>query len=265
MLSLNINHLTYIHKTKTLLNDLCLTLQPGCLYLLIGTNGSGKTTLIKAIAGLLSPYEGSIIWGGQDLSKVSRIELSRLVSYVPTPQPLSFDFTVEEFVSMSGYACARPSQSAFQSALKDVDLIHMKKRSVASLSSGEKQRVYIARALASCTPIILLDEPLSFLDIEHQLQMWQLFQRLSYEEGKLVLIAHHDLRSILEQRCQLLMMNEGSIAAHHTKGCLIEAKDLIEEHFKVSLQKDPNQLSFNLITTREDYCKVPVHIEEKSM
>lgn len=191
----------------SILDNVNLSFEPGKLYGIIGPNGSGKTTFLKCLCAIWKPLQGRITFDGCSLLDLDRQVLSKIITYVPQNTTLYFDFTVEEFVQM---ACAQP---AIDQYLEEVHISHLKHRFVNQLSSGEKQRVYIARALATEAPILLLDEPTSSLDIKHQWEIWELIKRLSHQ-GKTLIMSTHDMKACLAYCEEITLFEAGKCVIH---------------------------------------------------
>lgn len=231
------NHLSYALEKKMLLREVSLRFDGGFLHGILGPNGSGKSTLLKNLAGIWRPTSGSILWNGAPLLCQSRQAISQTISFVPQQPQLSFDFLVEEVVAMGRY----PYQSAYWNAKEDkpviealhlVDVWNLRHRHVNQLSQGEKQRVYIARALATEAPVLLLDEPTACLDIRHQLEIWDLLHRL-VEKGKIVVISTHDLL-LAEQHCdRIAVLNQGTCVGEGSFSSLVTPL-LLQEVFGVN-------------------------------
>lgn len=210
---LTASNLCYSIGNKKLLEDVSLELAGGCLHAILGPNGSGKSTLLKVLTGIWKLSSGTVAWEGQSLLSQKRQEISRIISLVPqNPQP-SFDFLVEDIVAMGRYTYNTRYWNAkdeplVHEVLRSVDAWHLRHRKVNHLSYGERQRVYIARALVTESPVLLLDEPTAGLDIRHQLEIWNLLQRLT-AKGKIIAITTHDL-TIAERYCgNVFVLNEG--------------------------------------------------------
>lgn len=190
---LKVDRLSYRLRNKYLIREISLGFSPGILYGILGPNGSGKTTLLKTITGIWKPSSGNVFWSGVDLLKQDRRQISRTVSLVPQSPQLYFDFPVAEFVKMGLYPHQNLSKSdSCEWALSSVDAWHLRNRSLSQLSSGERQRIYIARALVTESPIMLLDEPAASLDIRHHLEIWNLMKTLA-SQGKTIIVTNHDL------------------------------------------------------------------------
>lgn len=212
---LEAKELTYISKGKELIKDVSLTFLPGILYGILGPNGAGKSTFLKVLNGIWQPTSGHVLWHGKDLLQMERRKISRTISLVPQNPHIYFDFTVLEFVAMGRY----PHGNSYQKDLKlleevlhTVDAWHLRNRPVSQLSSGERQRVYIARALMTESLILLLDEPTASLDIKHQLEIWKLLQSLS-KGGKVIIVASHDLGAMHRYCDEVAVMHCGKCLA----------------------------------------------------
>jgi iron complex transport system ATP-binding protein len=213
----------------SLIRDLSSTFRKGEIHAILGPNGAGKSTFLKTVAGLLRPTQGAVLWNGQPLEHLTRKERSRLITFVPQSPTIAFDYTVEEFIQMGRYVHRTPGSVA--SYLHKVDCSHLVHRSMHHLSQGEKQRVYIARALATEAEVLLLDEPTASLDFSHQRQIWLLLKQLAHE-GKTLLVANHDLHSSARICTHALVLQGG-----HCKGSgvynAVVTPELVDEIFGV--------------------------------
>lgn len=200
---------------RQLIDSITLSFEPGILYAVLGPNGAGKSTLLKALAGIWNPTSGSVLYDGSDLSKLSRQEISRIVTLVPQQYSVPFQYTVGEMVQMGRYARyprSIPHDQVIAEALKAVDAGHLIERPFGQLSQGERQRVLIARALATEASVLLFDEPTSNLDLRHQVLIWELLRRLA-ASGKVVIVTVHDLTSAQQHCPQMAMLNHGRCEA----------------------------------------------------
>jgi ABC-type cobalamin/Fe3+-siderophores transport system ATPase subunit len=183
--------LSFSLKNKVLLNSTSLSFGPG-LHVLVGPNGSGKTTFLKTLVGLFTPTEGKVLWQGENLHQKPRLEISKIVTSVfATSAPL-FGYTVEEFVSMGRYMWGDVDSTLTKKALDRVGATQFLKRPITELSQGERQRIYLARALITEAPVMLLDEPCAHLDLRYKYELWQLLKDLA-EEGKTIITVTHDI------------------------------------------------------------------------
>ena len=189
---LTVNNLT----VKNILTQISLSFELGKIHGILGPNGSGKTTLLRCLAGIKKPQSGLIYWCERDLLSLERKQAAQLVSLVPQAPPYLFNFTVEEMVAMGRFPHGTPRSQLSKyvhQALTRVDALSFLQRPISSLSAGERQRVYIARALATDSPVLLLDEPTSFLDFFHEQEL-SLLLRFLASQGKLIILSLHNLQ-----------------------------------------------------------------------
>lgn len=201
---IEIKQLTIGYKHNILLNDVTTTVGSGRLVALLGRNGSGKSTLLRTLAGLEHPLTGEVWLAGQAQSALSVVEQSRLVSLVTTGRVGIPNLRVWDVVAMgrSPYTnwlgwLRKEDKDAVSHALRATGMEAYIDRTMDSLSDGECQRVMIARALAQDTPIILLDEPTSFLDLPNRYELCLLLKRLAEANNKCILFSTHELEIAL--------------------------------------------------------------------
>lgn len=207
---LEIRQLSYKQGKQDILKSLHLTLTSGQIYGVIGPNGAGKSTFFKTLTGIWQPTEGEILWQGIPLPIQHRRLMSQIITFVPQQLSHSFDFTGWEIVKMGRYAHGSSSNDTLiiEQALKEMNCWHLRNRLFSTLSGGEKQRVYLARSLATQGSIFVLDEPASCLDFRHQWEMWQQLRQLT-QQNKLILIALHDLMAAQQFCDQLIVLHQG--------------------------------------------------------
>jgi iron complex transport system ATP-binding protein len=203
----------------TLLDGVTLTLPPGSMTVLLGPNGAGKTTLIRVLAGVLAPAAGEVRLGGTRLHDLGRAAVARRCAYLPQQAGTPFDIRVEDVVALGRYphvgtwgALARADYERVAWALDRVALTPLRHRTLPTLSGGERQRVFVARALAQEAPILLLDEPLTALDVGRQFELMALLAEL-HRDGHTILTALHDLRPAAEFFPRALLVSAGRLAA----------------------------------------------------
>lgn len=191
---IEVHNLSFDYGGLKVFEGLSLDIEAGRFCGLAGPNGVGKSTLLKLLGGLLKPTSGRIQVGvsGQKRS-------SFWAAYVPQESAPVFGYTVSEFVMMARYSRTRrfffeeeEDIRAVQEALHLTETEHLASRPVMHLSGGERQRVYLARALAQESPLLLLDEPVSHLDLKHQVLIFELLKRFQYEQNKTIIMATHD-------------------------------------------------------------------------
>ncbi len=186
---------------------------------IIAPNGSGKTTLLKTITKTVRPRSGKILLDGKDIASLTPRELAQAVAVVSQLTESNLRFTVEELVLLGRiphreglrFLERRHDLEAARAAMELAGVLGLRNRQVESLSSGEKQLVFIARALAQEPRLLLLDEPTSHLDITHQVRFLDLIRRLNRERGLTVVIVLHDL-NLAGQYCdRLILLKDGSV------------------------------------------------------
>jgi iron complex transport system ATP-binding protein len=206
------------------LRDLTCEVREGEIIGIIGPNGSGKSTLLKLLGSIVPPHRGTIRLQDRPLDSFSRRDLARIVAYVPQQSSVVFPFTLAEFVLMGrfphrraggalggfGWETAEDLRAAEQ-AMDAMEILRLAGRAISDVSGGERQRAFIARALAQAPSILLLDEPTVFLDLRHQVDICTIVRRLNREQGLTVVWVSHDL-NLASQYCdRLLLLQEGAM------------------------------------------------------
>jgi iron complex transport system ATP-binding protein len=202
------------------LRGVSLRVEPGEVVGLLGPNGSGKSTLIKVVSGILPQYEGSVRVDGLEVRTAPRRDLAAKVAVVPQETSFSFPFTVLQTVLMGrhphlaglAFETHRDVELA-RAALERCGALPLESRTIQELSSGERQRVVFARALAQEPRALLLDEPTSFLDIRHQTELYDLVRELATDDDTAVLTVLHDLNLAAEYCDRIYLLREGRVAA----------------------------------------------------
>ena len=207
-----------------MLEALSVSVDGGEVVGLLGANGAGKTTLLRALNGLLRPERGMSLVDGIELGKHSRRTLARHVAYLPQGAECHWHLEVEQVVALGRLPHRRPwapmSRSDWQAverAMAYTDVTQFSGRRVSSLSTGERSRVLIARALAGEPRIVLADEPVAGLDPSHQLEIMSLLGRLA-SSGTAVVVVLHDLTLAARYCTRLLLLHGGGIHAHSPEG-----------------------------------------------
>lgn len=206
---------SYSKKESNVLSNLQSSLDSGQIGVLLGPNGVGKSTLLKCIDGLLKPKSGSIELDDNDLLKIKRRELSKLVSYVPQNVELG-TLSVYETILLGRipYSYLYPKKNdeeVTKNVIRKIGLISLINRPVYELSGGERQKVAIARALVGKPKLMLLDEPTSNLDIKSQEMVIKTIMELKKEGGLSVLISVHDINLALRIADRFFFFKEGKI------------------------------------------------------
>lgn len=195
-----------------------IELAPASLTAVVGVNGVGKSTLLKTLSGVLPPLSGSVLLNGRDRRGLTSDKLAKLISLVLTGQPFSRNLSVQELVSLGRQPYTNWSGSlspedlaAVSKALQQIQVEDLAEKKCFELSDGQLQKVLIARALAQDTPIMILDEPTTHLDIYHKAQVLQLLRKLSSETGKAILFATHEIDLALQVCDKIIVMQPGRV------------------------------------------------------
>jgi len=200
--------------------DVTVRVERGHVVGILGPNGSGKTTLLRLLAGMVRPESGTVTLNGRNLASLARPALARSLAVVPQETHLAFDYSVLEIALMGRY----PHLGTFElegprdvaiarEALAATGTLALERRSFATLSGGEKQRVVIASALAQQAEILLLDEPTASLDLGYQFDIAALLVRLNRERGLTVVVATHDLNFAASLCGSIVMLAGGRVVA----------------------------------------------------
>ncbi|MFI8368315.1 ABC transporter ATP-binding protein [Streptomyces sp. NPDC085466] len=205
---------------RPVLRGVDLTVRPGELTALIGLNGCGKSTLLRLAAGLLRPDRGRVLLGGDDLARLSRRATAARVALLHQSAPPVPGMTVRHLVRQGRYAARGPlgmlregDDPVVARALRDVGVEEWADREVDALSGGERQRVRLAMALAQDTRVLLLDEPTTYLDLHHQLDVLRTVVRLRAERGLTVVMVLHDLAHAARFAERIVALREGRVVA----------------------------------------------------
>ena len=202
------------------LSGVSFELPAGCFCGIIGPNGSGKSTLLGCISGHLKPEQGSVSIGGQDVASLSVREIARRMALVQQHASLEYDFTVGDIVLTGRNPYLKRWQSEtkddyakMNDALQTAGIAHLKDRLITTLSGGEWQMMILARALCQQADIMLLDEPVTGLDISHQVNIMSSVRRLAAQRGISVVCVLHDLNLALSYCDQLVLLKSGEVFA----------------------------------------------------
>ena len=217
---LEAHDLTVGYNGEPVLRNVNLTAARGQFIGLVGPNGSGKSTLVRALSRVLRPISGRAMLDAVDIYEMSANELARRLAVVAQDNTVAFDFPVRDIVLMgraphlSRFGVERPQD--YEIAEEAMGLTHtlvFADRPITSLSGGERQRCMIARALAQQPSVLLLDEPIAHLDINHQIEILDLARRLTTERGLATIVVLHDL-NLASQYCdQLILVSQGRVVA----------------------------------------------------
>jgi iron complex transport system ATP-binding protein len=215
---LHAEQVTLTYGDDPVVRDLSLTIPDGAITTIVGPNGCGKSTLLRALARLLRPAEGAVVLDGQLIHRLPTREVARRLGLLHQQPIPPAGLTVEDLVRRGRYphqAFLQPpsarDNAAVARALALADMTELRRRPVDQLSGGQRQRAWMAMVLAQETPLLLLDEPTTFLDVAHQLEIVELVRRLNGDEGRTVVMVLHDVNEAARASDRIVAMNAGQI------------------------------------------------------
>ncbi len=215
--------LSFAHPGNQVLERVSLQVRPGECVAIVGPNGVGKTTLIKCLAGLLRPQHGEILVAGQSQRGLSARERALQMAYVPQADGRVLPFTVHDFVMMGRFAhqgllgATQPEDhAAVEEALEATALRPLRDRPLDRLSGGERQKAFLAAAIAQGSPLLLLDEPTTFLDYRHQVGISKLLHAFVSDQDRSILLVTHDLNAAARIAHRILGLVQGRLVFEGT-------------------------------------------------
>jgi iron complex transport system ATP-binding protein len=237
------------YDDQTIVRNLDVDILDGKVTAIVGANACGKSTLLRGLARLLRPRDGAVYLDGKALTELSTLDVAKVLGLLPQSPVAPDGITVADLVSRGRY----PHQGWFRrwtgrdddavaralDATGTADLAH---RALRELSGGQRQRVWVAMALAQDTDLLLLDEPTTYLDINHQVELLRLLRKLNAESGKTILVVLHDLNLACRYCDHVIAMAEGSIVAEGAPTEVITA-ELVEKVFGLSCVVVPDPIA----------------------
>jgi iron complex transport system ATP-binding protein len=210
----------FAYGDRPILRGVTLSLRPGEVVGLLGPNGSGKSTLLRVLLGQLQPSGGGVAWEGREVREWSKRQLARRVAYLPQSPTADGGHRVIDVLRLGrtpywgafGLESPRDEQVVREVA-RTLDLADLLDRPMDQLSGGQRQRAFLGRCLAQEPAALLLDEPTTFLDLRHQVELLQLLKRLAREQHVAVLMASHDLNVAATLADRLILLDAGAVAA----------------------------------------------------
>jgi iron complex transport system ATP-binding protein len=243
---LELENLHFAYGDHAVLRGVGLALDAGEMVAVVGANGTGKTTLLRLAGGILEPDRGRVLLKGTALVGLARRAAARLMAAVPAEEEAVFPYTVRESVTLGRHPwrgsfapMGEADRMHVARALGDTALDPLAERTVPALSSGERQRVAIARSLVQDAEVILLDEPTSHLDLGQRLRMLRLFRRRARERPCGVLAVLHDLNLAAQTADRLVLLEGGVVSAQGPPGDVLTA-ERVERAFGTPVQVLPH-------------------------
>lgn len=255
---LEVNHLTIGYNQTPVLKDVSFRLQEGEMLAVIGPNGAGKSTLVRALSGVIPAPPGSICCNGRDLTQLPVQERARVLTVVPQARAVPPGFTAWQVVSLgrtpylNWFGQISPADEVLiREAMRCTNTLHLAERLIGELSGGELQRLLLARALAQATPLMLLDEPTTHLDLQYQIVLLNLVRGLveqppqtAADNGQRLsaaLVVLHDLNLVARYADRVLLLVDGVARAFGSQSEVLRPA-LLSEAFGIPLEvmRSPN-------------------------
>jgi len=244
--SLSANDVTVGYDRKTISAGLSLDIPDGRFTAIIGPNACGKSTLLRALSRLLKPQAGEVLLDGRDIHSLPAKEVARRLGLLPQSSIAPDGISVAELVARGRFPHQKllrhwsaEDQEAVLAAMTATGVSDLSGELVDTLSGGQRQRVWVAMVLAQRTPIVLLDEPTTFLDIAHQIELLELCLRLNREQGTTMVAVLHDLNQAARYADHVVVMKDGRIVAQGPPKTVVTAA-LVEDVFGLSCRIIPD-------------------------
>ncbi|GAA4619231.1 ABC transporter ATP-binding protein [Actinoallomurus liliacearum] len=229
--------LTLAYEDRIVVDGLDLEIPDGQVTVIVGPNACGKSTLLRALGRLLKPRRGTVLLDGAELARVSRKQIARTVGVLPQSPTPPDGITVADLVARGRQPhqkwwqqWSEDDERATAEALTRTATADLAERPVEELSGGQRQRAWIAMALAQDTDLLLLDEPTTYLDIAHQVEVLDLIRQLNHERGRTVVAVLHDLNQAARYADHIVAMKAGRVIAQGPPRDVVTA-DLVREVF----------------------------------
>ncbi|MEU6077966.1 ABC transporter ATP-binding protein [Micromonospora sp. NPDC047074] len=231
--------MTLAYERRTIAEDLSVTVPDRSFTVIIGPNACGKSTLLRALSRLLKPTTGAVLLDGEDIHRMPARGVARTLGLLPQTSVAPDGIGVAELVARGRYPhqgllrqWSREDERVVTESMAATGVADLADRAVDELSGGQRQRVWIAMALAQQTPLLLLDEPTTYLDIAHQIEILDLCARLHEEQGRTLVAVLHDLNHAARYATHLIAMRDGRVVAAGPPRDVVTA-ELVEEVFRL--------------------------------
>jgi iron complex transport system ATP-binding protein len=247
MHSLSAKSLTLGYGDTVIINDLDIEIPKGEITVFIGGNGCGKSTLLRSLARLLKPKNGSILLHGEEIAKMKTKEIAKRLAILPQSPVSPEGLTVYELVKQGRHPYrslvkqwSKEDEDSVLRALESTNMLHLKDRTVDSLSGGQRQRAWISLTLAQETEIILLDEPTTYLDMTHQIEILDLLFDLNHQQGHTIVMVLHDLNLAARYAHHVVAIKDKKVYAQGKPEDIITC-ELVDDVFqmKCKICSDP--------------------------
>lgn len=247
--SLEARHVRLAYDEHEVVADLSLVVPPGQISVIVGANACGKSTLLRAMARLLKPKSGTVLLDGQSIHRLATREVATQLGILPQSPVAPDGITVADLVARGRYPhqkwfrqWSREDEAVIGGAMLATNTLDLATRSVDELSGGQRQRVWIAMALAQGTDILLLDEPTTFLDLSHQVEVLDLLVDLNQHEQRTIVLVLHDLNQACRYSHHLIAMKDGAIVAEGAPSEVVDV-ELVRQVFDLESCVVPDPVS----------------------
>lgn len=242
MAILETKNLSLAYDKDKIIDNLNLEIPEGEITIFIGGNGSGKSTLLNSMARLLKPVEGSVELKGEDINQLSTKEVAKKLAFLPQSSTIPEGITVRKLVEQGRYpyqkwyqTSSSEDQKIVEKVLKDTGLLELADRDLSSLSGGQRQRAWLAMVLAQDTEIILLDEPTTYLDLSHQVDLLDLLYELNQKDQRTIIMVLHDLNLACRYADHIVAVKDKGVFAQGKPEEVID-EEVIKEVFDLNCQ-----------------------------
>ncbi|MFN6553140.1 ABC transporter ATP-binding protein [Mycolicibacterium septicum] len=262
---LHASDLSIGYEDNTVIAGLSVLVPDGQVTAIVGPNACGKSTLLRGLARLIKPSGGQVVLDGQDIASLHTKEVARRLGLLPQTSIAPEGITVADLVSRGRFPHQRvmrqwsaDDEAAVADAMGQTGVTELAGRLVDELSGGQRQRVWVAMVLAQQTPLILLDEPTTYLDIAHQVELLDLFAKLNREQSRTVVAVLHDLNHACRYADHIVAMKSGKIVAQGDPAAVI-TEELVEDVYGLACQiiEDPQTATPLVIPRASAYTRRP--------
>jgi iron complex transport system ATP-binding protein len=247
--TLNADHVALAYDQREIVADLSIRIPPASVTAIVGANACGKSTLLRGLARLLKPKGGVVHLDGADIHRLPTKEVARRLATLPQSPSAPDGITVADLVGRGRYPhqtwlrqWTAADEQAVAAAMAATEIVELAARSVDELSGGQRQRVWIAMALAQDSPIMLLDEPITYLDLAHQVEILDLLADLNQRDGRTIVLVLHDLNHACRYSHQLVAMRGGAIVAQGRPHDVV-TEQLVQRVFGLRCRVVPDPVS----------------------
>ena len=259
-MSISFNNISLGYGNNVIIENINLELQTGKITALLGPNGCGKSTLLKSISKIIQPLKGEVLYKGKNIDTIDSKYFSTQIALLPQIQPIPEGITVETLISYgrSPYtnfwgSVTNNDKNFMYQVMEEVGVLELKDSYLSELSGGQRQRAWLAMVLAQDTPYILLDEPTTYMDINHQVELMSILKRLN-KKGKTIIVVLHDINQASRYCDHLVFLKKGELLH---QGCPEEmmTQDILKEVFEIDAQVHNEPVSNTpmlIIETKED-------------